>query len=58
MTAHAVAGAVQLAAVTATSDQVAETFRAFLRLGLEVAGGKNRWADEASTNRTEIQTGR
>ena len=45
MTGTAVAGAVKLAAVLKDPARAPEKFAAFLKLGSEVAEGKNRWPE-------------
>jgi hypothetical protein len=45
LTAHGVAGAVMLAAVLTEPAKAAEKHRQFLKLGIEVAGGANRWKE-------------
>lgn len=47
LTAHGAAGAVLLAAVVKEPARASEKHRAFLRLGLEVASGANRWKETA-----------
>jgi hypothetical protein len=45
LTAHAVAGALSLAAGPAESDKAVALYRQFLLLGLEVADGTKRWEE-------------
>jgi hypothetical protein len=45
LTAHGVAGAVLLAAVLTEPAKAPDKHRAFLKLGLDVAGGANRWKE-------------
>ncbi len=47
LTAHGVAGAVLLAAVLTEPARAAEKHRSFVKLGLEVASGGNRWKEPA-----------
>lgn len=48
LTAHGVAGAVMMAAVFVEPARAAEKQRAFVKLGIDVAGGVNRWKEPAS----------
>jgi hypothetical protein len=48
LTAHGVASAILLAAVFTEPAQASEKHRAFLKLGLDVARGDNRWKERAS----------
>jgi hypothetical protein len=48
LTAHVVAASLLLAAVRSEPARAAEKFRQFLQLGLDVAGGVNRWMDGRS----------
>jgi hypothetical protein len=45
LTAHAVAGAVLLAAVLTEPEKTPEKYRRFLALGIDVANGTNRWKE-------------
>jgi hypothetical protein len=47
LTAHGVAGAILLAAVFTEPARAPEKHRAFLKLGLDVASGANRWKEPA-----------
>jgi hypothetical protein len=48
LTAQGVAGAVMLAAVFTEPARAAEKHRTFLKLGLDVASGANRWKEPAA----------
>lgn len=45
LTAHGVAGAIMLAAVLKEPERAPEKQRAFLKMGLDVANGANRWKE-------------
>ncbi len=47
LTAHGAGGAVMLAAVKREPEKAAERHRKFIAMGMDVAGGTNRWKEGA-----------
>jgi hypothetical protein len=48
LTAHGVAGAIMLAAVSSEPEKAPEKYRSFLALGIEVGNGKQPWPASTS----------